>query len=80
MEEPASPGGSVEETVALDELGLTVHLHGEADERSSEKRRNQKVSLAIILQKALTVQDTRMEAAVSMAGSCSWTATSPSSL
>lgn len=32
MEEPASPAGSVEQTVALDELGVTIHLNGEMKE------------------------------------------------
>lgn len=79
VEEPASPARSVEQTVALDELRLTIHLKDEAD-ATNEIERRRTGSFSIALKEALTVQDTRTEAAVSRTGSCSWTATSPSSL
>jgi len=83
LEEPASPAGSVEETVALDVLRLTVNLdEPRVGFRGGELKLNPRLPPCDpqTRREPLTVQDTRMEAVVSVAGSCSWTATSPSSL
>lgn len=53
MEDPASPARSVKQTVALDELRLTIHLNGEADEgrRRKEMRSENKINGLIDIQK-----------------------------
>lgn len=50
MEEPASPARSVEQTIALDELRLTIHLNDEADV-TSEIRSEKLDNLVSLLKK-----------------------------